>query len=147
MTEIYKRKFVWQETDKFAHVLTVLLDRVSFSILHVTKLRAHMFPKLENRTLTMLLVGGGIMTCSLLWVCLHGRHESVHVDMTPVNTQLATDTLTQYQAAKNSGSAANACRLSGALAAMASQMKDDAGYQRWKETQKADCQAAGVSIP
>lgn len=60
---------------------------------------------------------------------------------------MASDAVTQYEIAKRSGSAIDACVQAGFVSAAYLQAKDESNYQRWKGTEKIDCLAAGINRP
>ena len=62
-----------------------------------------------------------------------------------VEKQVAADAVKQYEIAKRSGTAMDACIHAGLAAAAYLQAKDEAHYQQWKQTEKADCAKAGLS--
>ncbi len=64
-----------------------------------------------------------------------------------VENKVATDAVDQYNIAARNGSAMDRCVQAGIVAAAYLQAKDEAKYSQWKETEKADCEAAGVPEP
>lgn len=59
--------------------------------------------------------------------------------------ETAADFVKQYEIAKRSGTAMDACVHAGLAGAAFLQSKNEAEYQKWKKIEKADCQAAGIS--
>ncbi|HEY5373747.1 MAG TPA: hypothetical protein VIK01_08665 [Polyangiaceae bacterium] len=64
--------------------------------------------------------------------------------MDRIKQKVATDAVNQYNMAKRGGSAVDVCVHAGFVAAAYLQANDETNYQAWKQTQKTDCQAAGV---
>jgi hypothetical protein len=58
--------------------------------------------------------------------------------------KVAADAVAQYGIAKRSGSPVDVCVHAGLVAAAFLQAKDEVSYRIWKQTEKADCTAAGV---
>lgn len=52
--------------------------------------------------------------------------------------------MAQYGIAKRNGSDIDACVQAGMVAAAYLQAENEAGYQVWKQTEKADCAKAGL---
>lgn len=64
--------------------------------------------------------------------------------MDDIKRQVLQDSIDQYNIVTKSGSATDKCVHAGLVAAAAVQAKDSAAFERWKQTQHADCAAAGV---
>ncbi|HEY6877127.1 MAG TPA: hypothetical protein VI299_03870 [Polyangiales bacterium] len=69
----------------------------------------------------------------------HVEHESERI-----GDMVARDAVKQYEIAKRSGSPMDACVNAGMMAAAYLQAQDEAGYQRAKAVEKADCEKAGL---
>jgi hypothetical protein len=54
------------------------------------------------------------------------------------------DSVAQYDIAKRNGTRIDACVHAGMVSAAMLQAKDEAGFKKWKATEKADCRRAGV---
>ena len=61
-----------------------------------------------------------------------------------VEDKVATDAVEQYHIAVRDGTAMDRCVQAGMVSAAYLQAKDEAKYREWKETEEADCKAAGV---
>jgi hypothetical protein len=61
-----------------------------------------------------------------------------------IHAKVATDAVAQYGIAKRGGDAMQTCVQAGLVAAAYLQAKDEASYNTWKTTEKADCAAAGL---
>lgn len=57
---------------------------------------------------------------------------------------VASGAVDQYEIAKRGGDKVDRCVRAGIVAAAYLQAKDEANYATWKQTEKADCKAAGV---
>jgi len=90
-------------------------------------------------------LGGALVLAAGAWYYFGGGLEqhAAH-EMGKIEQQVAADSIAQYEIAKRSGSAMDACVHAGATAAAFLQAKDEAGFARWKATEKADCAAAGL---
>ncbi|WP_313075874.1 hypothetical protein [Melaminivora sp.] len=64
--------------------------------------------------------------------------------MDDIKGQVLQDSIDQYNIVAKSGSVTDKCVHAGLAAAAAVQAKDSAAFERWKQTQRADCAAAGV---
>jgi hypothetical protein len=64
--------------------------------------------------------------------------------MQDIQNKVAADAVVQYGIAQRNGSAMDACVQAGLVAAAYLQAQDEANYQRWKLTEKADCAKAGI---
>lgn len=63
---------------------------------------------------------------------------SVHDDVT-------SGSVKEYNMAKRHGDKTDVCVRAGLVAEAYLQAKDEANYARWRETQRIDCQRAGLS--
>ena len=73
-----------------------------------------------------------------------GLQQQAGRDLSNIEKQVASDAVKQYEIAKRSGTAMDACVHAGLVAAAYIQAKDEPSYQHWKETEKSDCRLAGV---
>lgn len=88
-----------------------------------------------------LLVFGG-----LIWFYYGGGLENeANRKMQEIENKVASDAVDQYGIAKRNGSAMDACVQAGMVTAAYLQAKDEANYQKWKQTEKTDCSAAGLN--
>lgn len=89
-------------------------------------------------TLIVMAVGG--------WYYLGGGLEQHAArEMDKIEVQVANDAVKQYEIAKRSGSAMDACSAAGMMAAAYLQAQDEAGYQRAQALKDKDCRSAGLS--
>ena len=75
-----------------------------------------------------------------------GLEQHAAKEMVTIERQVAADTEAQYSIAKRSGQPMDACVHAGAVAAAYLQAKDEPQFKVWKQTEKVDCAAAGVSM-
>lgn len=61
-----------------------------------------------------------------------------------VENKVANDAVEQYRIAVRNGTTMDRCVQAGMVSAAYLQAKDEAKYREWKETEEADCRAAGV---
>jgi hypothetical protein len=61
-----------------------------------------------------------------------------------VYSKVSADAVEQYGIAKRQGDKVQICVQAGFVAAAFLQAKDEAQYRRWKDTEAADCAAAGM---
>lgn len=73
-----------------------------------------------------------------------GLEQQAGRDLSNIEKQVASDSVKQYEIAKRSGTAMDACVHAGLVAAAYIQAKDEPSYQHWKEIEKSDCRIAGV---
>ena len=92
--------------------------------------------------LVILLMGAGA------WFFYGGGLESQAArSLERIEKQVAADSERQYHIAKSGGSAMDACVQAGMVAAAHLQAKDSWNYDKWKKTEKADCERAGLKMP
>ncbi len=89
----------------------------------------------------LLIAGVGI------WWMSTGSNSYVDSQMKKIETKVADDFVAKYQIAKREGDKMQICVQAGIVAASYLQAKDEANYQQWKQTEKADCRKAGISRP
>ena len=90
----------------------------------------------------LVVVGAGI------WFYFGGGLEKqAQKDLGRIKQQVAEDAVKQYEIAKRSGSAMDACVHAGLVAAAYIQAKDEANYQKWKQIEAEDCRRAGAPAP
>lgn len=73
-----------------------------------------------------------------------GLEKQAAEGMQGIYNQVSSDAEKQYDIAKRSGSAIDACVHAGMVAAAYLQAKDESNYQRWKSTESNDCTKAGL---
>jgi hypothetical protein len=61
-----------------------------------------------------------------------------------IKDKVAADAVAQYGIAKRNGTAIDACVQAGMVGAAYLQAQNEPQYQRWKQTEKADCAKAGI---
>lgn len=61
-----------------------------------------------------------------------------------IEKQVATDSVEQYNIAKNQGDLMMICVQAGFVSAAYLQAKDDTNYNKWKDIEKVDCSRAGL---
>lgn len=71
--------------------------------------------------------------------------EEVNTYVDDLQTQVAKDFENQYQLAKVHGSAMDRCVRAGFVAEGYVQAGDEGLYQKWKEIERDDCRAAGIT--
>jgi hypothetical protein len=88
---------------------------------------------------------GIVVAAGLAWFFFFGGFEQkVAGDMQTIHNQVAADAVRQYEIAKRNGSPIDTCVQAGLVVASYLQAKDEANYARWKQTETAECAAAGV---
>lgn len=70
---------------------------------------------------------------------------AVNTEMNRITNQVANDAVSQYHIAKRQGDKMQVCVQAGMVSAAYLQAKDEANYTAWKDTEKADCAAAGLA--
>ncbi len=90
------------------------------------------------------LVGLGVLVVMVWYYIGGGLENQAARDLQKIQDKVAADAVTQYEIAKRNGSQIDACVQAGMVAAAYLQAKDEAHYQQWKQTEKADCAKAGV---
>jgi len=90
-------------------------------------------------------VVGLIVLVGLAWFYFGGGLEQeTDRTMAKIHDKVAADAVEQYNITVRSGSAMDRCVHAGIVAAAYLQAKNEAYYKRWKDTEDADCKAAGV---
>ena len=89
--------------------------------------------------LTVIFVG---IFCWYFWG--GGLQQQTSKNLGSVYQQVASNAVKQYEIAKRSGSAVDACVQAGVVSAAYLQLQDETNYSQWKATQKSDCYLAGV---
>ncbi|PPK72650.1 hypothetical protein B0F88_10383 [Methylobacter tundripaludum] len=86
-----------------------------------------------------------ICAAAAVWYFWGGGIENQAAsNMQEITNQVANDAVTQYGIAKRNGTAIDICVQAGMVTAAYLQAKDEANYQKWKQTQQADCDSAGM---
>lgn len=86
----------------------------------------------------------GIAIGFILWKANGGFETQVANDLSNIQNQVATDSVSQYNIVKNQGDLMSICVQAGMVAAAFLQAKDNANYTKWKQIEDVDCRAAGV---
>jgi hypothetical protein len=73
-----------------------------------------------------------------------GLEKQAASSMDNIYSKVAADAVDQYRIAAQNGSAMDRCVQAGLVTAAFLQAKEDTSYARWKETESADCRAAGL---
>jgi hypothetical protein len=73
-----------------------------------------------------------------------GLEHQAAKNMEGIERKVASDAVQQYEIAKRSGTPMDACVHAGFVAAAFLQAKDEAAYQQWKQTERVDCDGAGI---
>jgi hypothetical protein len=86
-----------------------------------------------------------VIVGALFWYFFGGGLEQQAANgMDDIYAKVANDAVDQYRITTRSGSAMDRCVHAGLVAAAFLQAKDDASYAHWKQTETADCAAAGL---
>lgn len=94
---------------------------------------------LAKGILGLLILGGGA------WFLFGGGLEQQAAkDLDRIEDQVATDSVNQYNIAKQSGDKIQICVQAGLVSAAYLQAEDQVNYLKWKEIEKADCARAGL---
>ena len=64
--------------------------------------------------------------------------------MNDIQQQVATDSVKAYELSKKGGDKAEICVKAGLVAEAYNQAHDEPNYLSWKQTERADCVAAGI---
>jgi hypothetical protein len=89
-----------------------------------------------------------VLLVGLVWYFAGGGLEShAASEMNNIENQVALDAEKQYDIAKRSGNAIDTYVHAGLVAAAYLQAKDEANYSKWKEIEKHDAKAAGMTLP
>lgn len=73
-----------------------------------------------------------------------GLEQRANQTLQEIHDKVATDAVDKYGIAKRNGSPIDICVQAGFVTAAYLQAKDEANYQRWKQTEKTDCSKAGI---
>ena len=99
----------------------------------------------DEKTNNFQAIWGLIVAVGVIWFFFGGGLEKQAAkDMQGIYNQVSADAVKQYDIAKRSGSAMDACVHAGMVAAAYLQAKDEPNYQRWKSTESSDCTTAGL---
>lgn len=74
-----------------------------------------------------------------------GLEKQAANNLQKIHNQVANDAVKQYEIAKRNGSPIDVCVQAGMVSAAYLQAKDETNYPRWKQTEKSDCERAGLS--
>ena len=93
-------------------------------------------------------VFGGLLLAGVgIWWASTGSDVYVSSQLKTVHSKVADDFVSKYQIAKREGDKMQVCVQAGFVSAAYLQAKDEANYQQWKQTEKADCRKAGINRP
>lgn len=95
--------------------------------------------KMGMRALCLLLVVAGAFAVA----ACDGRTRQEEV-LEEIYKQVVDDAIAQYNMVKRQGSAIDVCVHAGLVSAAYLQAKDEPHYASWKQTERADCEAAGM---
>ena len=104
----------------------------------------HPNPKAKNLTVRQTLgylVFGAI---ALAYFAGGGLEKQAASKMQSIESQVAADTVKQYEIAKRQGDPIQACVQAGMVSAAYLQAKDESNYQTWKSIERNDCRKAGM---
>lgn len=76
-----------------------------------------------------------------------GLEQQAQSGMDDIYSKVAQDAIDQYRITARNGSAIDRCVQAGMVSAAFLQAKNDAAYAQWKQTESADCGAAGMPTP
>lgn len=88
----------------------------------------------EQKSSGLQLIVGVIIAVGIAWFFFAGGIEK----------RVANDAVKQYEMAQRSGTPSDICVQAMLVSASYLQAKDESNYQRWKQTEGADCERAGV---
>jgi hypothetical protein len=92
-------------------------------------------------------IGSVLFAVLVFWFFLGGGVEKQAAkEMGNIESQVANDAVTEYNITKKSGNPIDICVHAGMVAAAYLQAKNEPQYQQWKQTEKADCKAAGMPM-
>ena len=90
-------------------------------------------------------IGAVLLFVAWGWYCVGGGLEQQAArTMQDIEAKVAADAVVRYGIAKRNGTKIDACAQAGLVAAAYLQAENEGQHQRWKQTEKADCEAAGV---
>lgn len=92
------------------------------------------------------VLGAFVLVGVFIWWMSGGWLSTTSSQVDTVFSQVATDAVTKYEIAQRGGDKTQTCVQAGFVVAAFLQAKDEANYQKWLVTQKADCKAAGLPI-
>ncbi len=81
---------------------------------------------------------------SLYFFVFGGMFDYANLNLTRIEDQVASDSVTRYHIAKNEGDPMSTCVQAGMVAAAYLQASDSGNYNKWKAIERADCAAAGL---
>jgi hypothetical protein len=98
-----------------------------------------------------------LVFCALLATVLVGRSASSYLggglqsqanrtmqDIRDIKGKVAVDAVARYRIAQGNGSPMDVCEQARSVTAAYRQAQDEANYEQWKQTEKADCSTAGI---
>lgn len=81
-----------------------------------------------------------ILSLSMLFM-----FASCSPSMKDIQQQVASDSIKAYELSKMAGDKIEICVKAGMVAEAYNQAHDEANYLPWKQTEKADCELAGIA--
>lgn len=91
--------------------------------------------------LSLLALVAGVVA----WSAVQSASASAGAEqLSDIHDQVAADAVAQYRIARKSDDRMQVCVQAWFVAAAYLQAKNEAQFLQWKETEKADCEAAGV---
>ena len=73
-----------------------------------------------------------------------GLQKETNKTMGDIHQKVVSDSVSQYNITKQSGTPVDQCVHAGLVAASYLQAQDQANYAKWKQIESADCEVAGV---
>lgn len=92
-----------------------------------------------------MLIVKKIVISILLSIGLIGCDVAVNAQMDSTYDKVSEDMVAQYNIAKKQGDKMQTCVQAGMVSVAYLQAKDEAKYNEWKEIEKSDCAAAGIT--
>lgn len=75
-----------------------------------------------------------------------GLEKQAASNMADINSQVAADSVKQYEISKRNGNLVETCVQAGMVVAAYLQAKDEAQHKSWQQVQAADCKKAGMPM-
>ncbi|MBB6236544.1 hypothetical protein HDC90_001156 [Pedobacter sp. AK013] len=95
---------------------------------------------------TVAVIISAVVVIGLVWFFFGGGAEKQAANqMATIENQVAEDAVKQYEIAKSGGDKTEIYVHAGLVSAAYLQAKDSVNYKKWKEIEKADAKAAGVT--
>jgi len=91
---------------------------------------------------------GVVILVVIIWFYFGGGLEQqASKQMETIQNKVALDSEKEYEIAKRNGDLMEIYVHAGLVAAAYLQAKDEVNYKKWKEIEKTDAEAAGISAP